>query len=130
MKRAKRSGVWDSFIQNENNDEVTCKLCNAVMKYNSSTSAMQYHLRVKHANVASSSSGTGVQPTLPSMITGRRCDARRTEEITQKICVMVEKDILPISVVNGEGFQELLRYFECVNSAFYYEKNPDAFFFF
>lgn len=49
---------------------------------------------------------------LPSMLSGRRCDARRSEEITQRICLMVVKDILPISVVCGEGFQELQRFIE------------------
>lgn len=83
MKRAKRSTVWDHF--NRKGDEVTCKLCGAVLKYSSSTSTMQYHLRSKHPK-ASSDEG---QQTLPSMLSGRRCDARRSEEITQRICSMV-----------------------------------------
>lgn len=49
---------------------------------------------------------------MPSMLAGRRCDARWSEEITQRICLMVEKDIMPISMVCGEGFQDLLGYIE------------------
>ena len=70
---------------------------------------MQYHLRSKHPG---SDDGGPSQQTLPYMMAGRRCDARRSEEITQKICSMVEKHILPISVVRGDGFQELLGYVE------------------
>ncbi|XP_077086297.1 E3 SUMO-protein ligase ZBED1-like [Siphateles boraxobius] len=95
MKRSKRSTVWDHFNR-KGEDEVTCKICCAVLKYSSSTSTMQYHLRSKHQQ-ASSDEG---------------CDARRSEEITQRICSMVVKDTLPISVVCGEGFQELLGYIE------------------
>ncbi|XP_077095365.1 E3 SUMO-protein ligase ZBED1-like [Siphateles boraxobius] len=95
MKRSKRSTVWDHFNR-KGEDEVTCKICCAVLKYSSSTSTMQYHLRSKHPQ-ASSDEG---------------CDARRSEEITQRICSMVVKDTLPISVVCGEGFQELLGYIE------------------
>ncbi|XP_077081895.1 E3 SUMO-protein ligase ZBED1-like [Siphateles boraxobius] len=107
MKRSKRSTVWDHFNR-KGEDEVTCKICCAVLKYSSSTSTMQYHLRSKHPQ-ASSDEG---QQTLPAMLSGRRCDARRSEEITQRICSMVVKDTLPISVVCGEGFQELLGYIE------------------
>ncbi|XP_077094167.1 E3 SUMO-protein ligase ZBED1-like [Siphateles boraxobius] len=95
MKRSKRSTVWDHFNR-KGEDEVTCKICCAVLKYSSSTSTMQYHLRSKNPQ-ASSDEG---------------CDARRSEEITQRICSMVVKDTLPISVVCGEGFQELLGYIE------------------
>ncbi len=106
MKRAKSSTVWDHFERKA--DEVTCKICNAVFKYSSSTSTMQNHLRSKHPQ---SSCDEG-QQTLPSILAGRSCDARRSEEITQRICSMVVKDILPIGVVCGEGFQELLGYIE------------------
>ena len=86
MKRAKRSGVWESFTLNKDGDEVTCNLCSQVIKYSSSTSTMKYHMSCKHAGAESTSSGSGVQQTLPSMITARRCDARKTEAITHKIC--------------------------------------------
>ena len=59
-----------------------------------------------------SDGGGPSQQTLPSMMAGRRCDTRRSEEITQKICSMVEKDILPIGVASGDGFSELLGYVE------------------
>lgn len=69
---------------------------------------MQYHLRSKHPHAFCDEG----QQMLPSMLSGRRCDARRSEEKTQRICLMVVKDILPISVVCGEGFQELLTFIE------------------
>lgn len=98
--------MYDHFKRKA--DEVTCKICNTVLKYSSSTSTMQYHLRSKHPQ---SSCDEG-QQTLPSILSGRRCDARRSEEITWRICSMVVKDILPIGVICGEGFQELLGYIQ------------------
>ncbi|KAI7809392.1 putative zinc finger BED domain-containing protein 1-like [Triplophysa rosa] len=69
---------------------------------------MQYHLRSQHPQASCDDR----EQTLPSMLSGRKCDARRSEEITKRICSMVVKDILPISVICGEGFQELLGYIE------------------
>ena len=42
----------------------------------------------------------------------RRCDSRRSEEITQKICQMIELDLMPISTVEGDGFIELINFLE------------------
>ena len=110
-QRAKRSGVWQHFTATSDS-EVTCNLCDVKLKYNSSTSTMKYHLDNAHPRPSAPGSGGGAQQTLTSMVAGRRCDARRTEGITQKICGMVEKDTLPISVVDGTGFQELMGYVE------------------
>ena len=109
MKRTKKSGVWEHF--STKGEDVICKTCNIVLKYSGSTSTMMYHLRTKHPEELSGESRSS-QPTLVTMIAGKMCDERRSENITQKICTMVEKDILPISLVSGEGFQELLHYME------------------
>ncbi|ROJ25272.1 hypothetical protein DPX16_20085 [Anabarilius grahami] len=85
MKRAKRSTVWDHF--DRKGEEVTCKICHTVLKYSSSTSTMQYHLRTKHPQASSDE----WQQTLPSMLTGRRCDARRSEEITEPLMIQKQK---------------------------------------
>ncbi|KAJ8367391.1 hypothetical protein AAFF_G00320180 [Aldrovandia affinis] len=45
-----------------------------------------------------------------SMFAGRQCDVQRSEEITQGVCSMIEKDMVPTSVVDGQGFQGLLGY--------------------
>ncbi|KAJ8362306.1 hypothetical protein AAFF_G00384510 [Aldrovandia affinis] len=55
-------------------------------------------------------SDDGGQPSVSSMFAGRQCDARRSEEITQRVCSMIKKDMVPISVVDSQGFQGLLGY--------------------
>lgn len=46
------------------------------------------------------------------MLAGRKCDKQRSETITQKICGMIEKDMLPLDFVSGEGFLELIQFLE------------------
>lgn len=62
-------------------------------------------MRSKHPRAMSEDAG---QLTVSSMFAGRRCDARRSEEVTQRVCAMIEKDLLPISMVDGQGFQGLM----------------------
>ncbi|XP_013863827.1 zinc finger BED domain-containing protein 1 [Austrofundulus limnaeus] len=89
-KRTRRSSVWDIFIKEDN--EVRCTICDTKLKYMSSTTSMMYHIKNKHAE-KDATSGDGVTTHA---------------EVTELICRMIEKDMFPISVVNGDGFRELL----------------------
>ncbi|XP_061585937.1 E3 SUMO-protein ligase ZBED1-like [Cololabis saira] len=89
-KRLKRSSVWDVFVKVD--DEVHCTMCDTKLKYRSSTTSMMYHIRNKHTDPVPND---GV-----SLATNT--------EVTELICKMIEKDMLSISVVCGEGFRELL----------------------
>ncbi|XP_038558743.1 E3 SUMO-protein ligase ZBED1-like [Micropterus salmoides] len=91
-KRLKRSSVWDIFIKVD--DEVHCTMCDTKLKYRSSTTSMMYHIKNKHPD------------TMPSDGVSLATHA----EVTELISRMIEKDMLPISVVSGEGFRELLAY--------------------
>ncbi|XP_019115228.1 zinc finger BED domain-containing protein 1 isoform X2 [Larimichthys crocea] len=42
----------------------------------------------------------------------RVCDERRAEGITEKICSMIERDLMPINTVDGAGFQDLIAFIE------------------
>ncbi|XP_072288567.1 zinc finger BED domain-containing protein 4-like [Eucyclogobius newberryi] len=84
-KRLKRSSVWDVFIRS--GDEVYCTMCDTKLKYKSSTTSMIYHIKNKHSEA------------LPTHA-----------EVNELICKMIEKDLLPVSVVCGEGFRELLTF--------------------
>lgn len=84
-KRLKRSSVWDVFVKV--GDEVHCTMCDSKLKYRSSTTSMIYHIRNKHSEA------------LPTHA-----------QVNELICKMIEKDMLPISVVSGEGFCELLAF--------------------
>lgn len=74
---------------------------------------MMYHLKMRHPQI--STGGTGdrkTQPTMLMMLGGKKCDQQRSHNITQKICRMVEKDLLPVDFVSGEGFKQLMSYLE------------------
>lgn len=91
-KRLKRSSVWDIFIKVD--DEVHCTLCDTKLKYRSSTTSMIYHIKNKHPDTMPNEGG--------SLATHA--------EVTELISRMIEKDLLPISIVSGDGFRELLAY--------------------
>nr|XP_046242979.1 E3 SUMO-protein ligase ZBED1-like [Scatophagus argus] len=91
-KRLKRSSVWDIFVKVD--DEVHCTMCDTKLKYRSSTTSMMYHIKNKHPD------------TMPNDGVSLATHA----EVTELISRMIEKDMLPISMVSGEGFRELLAY--------------------
>lgn len=91
-KRLKRSSVWDIFIKVD--DEVHCTICDTKLKYRSSTTSMMYHIKNKHPD------------TMPNESVSLATHA----EVTELISRMIEKDMLPVSMVSGDGFRELLAY--------------------
>ncbi|XP_069555997.1 E3 SUMO-protein ligase ZBED1-like [Brachyistius frenatus] len=91
-KRLKRSSVWDIFVKVD--DEVHCTMCDTKLKYRSSTTSMMYHIKNKHPDAVPND---GVSPATHA-------------EVTELISRMIEKDMLPVSVVSGDGFRELLAY--------------------
>lgn len=112
MKRAKRSVVWDHFEKKGENN-ATCKHCESVYTYNTTTTAMLYHLNNVHSDkLAGSSSSHLQQPTIGSMFARRSCDPQRAEKITQSVCAFIEKDMMPISMVDGEGFRQMMHLLE------------------
>lgn len=91
-KRLKRSSVWDIFIKVD--DEVHCTLCDTKLKYRSSTTSMMYHIKNKH----------------PDTVPNDGVSLATHAEVTELISKMIEKDMLPVSMVSGDGFRELLAY--------------------
>ena len=81
--RSKRSPAWEYFeLKNDNND-ARCKICDALFKYNNSTTSLMYHLKNTHPVVVLGESSGGSQPTLPALLAKRKaCDDKRTEGIT------------------------------------------------
>ena len=108
MKRSRRSVAWDHF--DLKNDLVHCE---AVYKYNSATTQMMYHLNNAHPTlVRGGASCSRSQPSINSVLARRSCDAQRAEKITQRICKFIEMDMLPLSIVEGEGFRQLINLLE------------------
>ncbi len=96
MKRARRSAVWSHF-----------KLVN---DDNNSTTLLNYLLNTSHSAVLQGASGS--QPTITTALARRVCDSTKAEGITQRICNMVTTDMLPINVVDRQGFREVIKYIE------------------
>ncbi|XP_030227714.1 zinc finger BED domain-containing protein 1-like [Gadus morhua] len=105
MKRSKRSVAWDHF--DLKNGDVHCTHCDAVYKYNSATTTMMYHLKNAHPTLLAGSSSSS-QPTITSVLARRSCDSQRADKITKGICKFIQTDMLPISVVEGKGFGNLM----------------------
>ena len=111
MKRSRRSVVWDHF--DLKNDLVHCQHCEAVYKYNSATTQMMYHFNNAHPTLVSGgASCSRSQPSINSVLARRSCDAQRAEKITQGICKFMEMDMLPLSIVEGKGFRQLINLLE------------------
>ena len=113
MKRAKRSAVWSHFKLINDDKDAKCTICANILKYNNSTTSLNYHLNVSHSAVLqAAASGSQSQPTIPTAFGRRVCGSIKSEGITQRICDMVTTDLLPINVVDGQGFREVLKYIE------------------
>ncbi|QQP52124.1 zinc finger BED domain-containing protein 1, partial [Caligus rogercresseyi] len=102
MKRSRRSAVWNHF-QLISDKEVQCNICQKTLKFNNSTSSLSYHLNSAH----STERGEGITERNEKF-----CDPLKSEAITKKICNMISMDMLPINVVDGQGFQELIMFIE------------------
>lgn len=73
---------------------------------------MMYHLNHVHPEINESSEASQTQPTISYLLAGRNCDAKRAEKITQGICKLIEKDMLPLSIVDGKGFRDFMNLIE------------------
>src|SRR4029434_785057 len=74
-----------------------------------------YHLRNIHLNVNSSeatTSGGLQQQTIQAILARRTCDDKRANKITKRIVNMIVKDMLPLSLADGEGFREVMGFIE------------------
>ena len=130
----KSSPVWESF-EKVDDKQVKCKLRCETLSYRGGTSSMLSHLRSKHPAVTHnqpkqqqqlglSCAGTGpsqsrttqgqiVQPTMTSFVTlQRKCNPGRQETITSLITKMVALDMMPVSMVEGKGFRNLMEFLE------------------
>ncbi|XP_067266309.1 E3 SUMO-protein ligase ZBED1-like [Chanodichthys erythropterus] len=111
MKRSRRSVAWDHF--DLKSERVHCKHCDAVYNYNTATTQMMYHLNKVHPSLVNVGGVASSQPSIKSALARTRsCDAQRAEKITQGICKFIEMDILPLSIVEGNGFRELIHLLE------------------
>ena len=93
---------------------MTCKICKKDLADGRGTTSVQKYLRVKHVDEAKKCFGEAdAKQLLMSMFTDtRRCSTARATQITELIAEMVARDLHSLSVVQGDGFRQLLNYIE------------------
>jgi len=93
---------------------ITCNICKKDLADGGGTTSLQKHLRLKHVDEAKKCFGKvtdGKKQTPMSTFTdARRCSPARATQITELIAELVACDLCPLSVVEGEGFRQLLNY--------------------
>jgi hypothetical protein len=106
------SFVWKYFRVQEgqvDQKQAFCLLCKCWKSWAKSTSNLIYHLNSIH-KIAPPANPDQRQPTLramPSLLT----DGRKSD-ITRAIAKMMVKDLEPFSLVEREGFRDLVRLLE------------------
>lgn len=123
---SKVSSVWEFMIKNKDKkDCVDCSVCQAsfVCK-GSSTTSLRRHLINQHgislsnkresgsqSETVAGEGSVGSQPKLKQFIKSKeklQRDSPRAASITSKVAKMIYKDLQPLSIIEDEGFRELL----------------------
>ncbi len=116
------SSIWKHFgfyvVDGKvtNKDKAVCWLCKRQLSYSSTTTNLRAHLLTFHPSEAveaphtSSGAAPSVQPRLTAYysVHSSSLPVARKKAITDKIVRFICKDMRPIRVVSGEGFQELM----------------------
>ena len=117
--------------------QVVCAVgeCRAVLKYCGNTTNLASHLRTQHplvyskypmakkklvadhnrSELASSSQTSSDQPRIKDafqMLTKLPASSKRARELTAAVAYFIAKVMQAISVVQGMGFQDMVRHFE------------------
>ena len=113
-----KSEVWIFLQKGSDPKQVTCSICHADLAYHGGTSSMKEHLKRKHPaedstiGKESSSSKSRKQARLDVFTKKRSCSPQRAAVISDLITQVIVKDLRPINMANGEGFQQLIAYLE------------------
>ncbi|XP_038141858.1 zinc finger BED domain-containing protein 4-like [Cyprinodon tularosa] len=93
-KKRKTSHMWEYYEMTDHN-KVKCLLCDRVLVYNNNTSSMIRHYRAMHENKHTSDTGDTSQSS-------------RKQVLDEAVANLIVKDSQPFSVVEDEGFRELI----------------------
>lgn len=110
----KRSGVWNHFtVAESDGSKVVCGICKAELMYSNSTGTMLNHLKSKHPGATASTAETVTsQRSMDAFTVRRNCPPSKSELITKSVADMIAIDLLPISMVKGAGFRDLMKLVE------------------
>jgi len=122
MSKRGRSEVWQHMLK-KTSDTVECKLCNKEFAYHGSTSTLSRHLQSAHVLImnapgSSSSSSSSSTPSTskksqPTLVFGaRKFSEARQEKANELLTKFIISNMLPLSLVDDESFQEFVRFLE------------------
>lgn len=104
-----QSKVWNYFTRSVDKKSAKCNLCRVDLTYAGTTSNLNNHLKSKHPSTENSSDDTKKQASMTSFVqTPRKLSGSQSERVTQAIADMIVKDYVPLSIVEGEGFLQLM----------------------
>ncbi|XP_036340692.1 zinc finger BED domain-containing protein 1-like [Rhagoletis pomonella] len=126
MSGRKRSWVWDFFEKSEDEKEVTCSICGAVLCYNSSTSSLSNHLtKIHNKNRENESAHSAeafhseISSDRPNKSKKKRLEGdtavvthERQEEISRAVARLISTNMLPLSIVSSDGFRDFMKVIE------------------
>jgi len=122
MSKRGRSDIWEHMTKTTSKT-VECKLCNKEFAYHGSTSTFSRHLQTAHPLVLnapkpSSSSTSSSTPSTsktsqPTLLFGaRKFSEARQEKANELLTKFIISNMLPLSLVDDEAFQEFVRFLE------------------
>jgi len=106
-----QSKAWSYFKRDVESKIVKCKLCNLEMTYTGGTSNMLNHLKLKHSSDISGWFTPEKQPSVAEFANSprsRKLSSSQNEHITRAIVEMVVLDYMPLKLVEGKGFLNLM----------------------
>ena len=119
-----KSKVWAFFKLSRKEDsskerKVYCSKCDEPLNYaNGNTSVMKKHLKRKHDCdvdvMAGSSAGSGTSTIVDAFAKQRKLDLKdnRSQQIIKLVANVIVKDMRPLSIVEDQGFTELIQFLE------------------
>ena len=123
MSRKRTSPVWEFFelmevdVDGKKTKKAICKLCDGLkLAYGGGTTNLLNHLEAKYPvsykNAVPVEASVQKKQTTLGVFQAKTCPPAQANTITALVAEFVSRDLRPLSIVDGKGFQQLLGYME------------------